>query len=73
MHKEHHQGHSLPIVQIIPDLKRTLAEHTSAVLIAEPGAGKTTVVPLELYKEPWLGNKKIIMLEPGGLLQEMRQ
>ncbi|SDW12714.1 ATP-dependent helicase HrpB [Paenibacillus sp. PDC88] len=67
MHKEHHQGHPLPIVQIIPDLKRTLAEHTSAVLIAEPGAGKTTVVPLELYKEPWLGNKKIIMLEPRRL------
>lgn len=67
MHNEHQQGSPLPIVQIIPELKRTMSEHTAAVLIAEPGAGKTTVVPLELYREPWLGKKKIIMLEPRRL------
>lgn len=67
MHKEHREEHPLAIVQIIPELKRKLTDHTSAVLIAEPGAGKTTVVPLELYKEPWLSNKKIIMLEPRRL------
>lgn len=37
------------------------------MLIAEPGAGKTTQVPLALLNEAWLGGKKIIMLEPRRL------
>ena len=34
------------------------------MLVAPPGAGKTTRVPLALLDEPWLGTRKIIMLEP---------
>ncbi|AJS59059.1 ATP-dependent helicase HrpB [Paenibacillus sp. IHBB 10380] len=57
----------LPITQIVPQLKKILTNQSSAVLIAEPGAGKTTQVPLALLEEPWLEGKKIIMLEPRRL------
>jgi ATP-dependent helicase HrpB len=58
---------SLPIEAIIPDLKAALAKQTCAVLVAAPGAGKTTRVPLALLDEPWLKGAKIIMLEPRRL------
>ena len=38
--------------------------NNAAVLVAPPGAGKTTRVPLALLDAPWLKGKKIIMLEP---------
>jgi len=57
----------LPIQEALPRLKATLAERTAAVLVAPPGAGKTTVVPLELLGEPWVGAGKIIVLEPRRL------
>ena len=34
------------------------------MLVAPPGAGKTTRVPLALLDAPWAKNKKIIVLEP---------
>ena len=40
------------------------ASNNAAVLVAPPGAGKTTRVPLALLDAPWLRGKKIIMLEP---------
>ena len=55
---------SLPIDELLPQLIATLAEHSSVVVQAPPGAGKTTRVPLALLDAAWLGNKKIIMLEP---------
>jgi ATP-dependent helicase HrpB len=55
---------SLPIDSALPPLRAALAEHGRAVLQAPPGAGKTTRVPLALLGEPWLGDGKIIMLEP---------
>ncbi|HPF45780.1 MAG: ATP-dependent helicase HrpB [Alphaproteobacteria bacterium] len=58
---------NLPIYEIIPSLKKTCLANNRLVLQAPPGAGKTTVVPLELLDESWLGNKKIIMLEPRRL------
>ncbi|WP_284639234.1 ATP-dependent helicase HrpB [Paenibacillus silviterrae] len=58
---------SLPIDEVLPQVKEALLNHTSAVLIAEPGAGKTTQVPLSLLEEPWLRGKRIIMLEPRRL------
>lgn len=58
---------NLPIYEIIPSLKQACQENNRLVLQAPPGAGKTTVVPLELLNESWLGNKKIIMLEPRRL------
>ena len=55
---------SLPIDELLPELLATLSKHASVVIQAPPGAGKTTRVPLALLDAPWLGNKKIIMLEP---------
>ncbi len=55
---------TLPIHDVIPEIKKSLWENSRLVLQAPPGAGKTTCVPLELLNEKWLGNKKIIMLEP---------
>ncbi|MFB5265214.1 ATP-dependent helicase HrpB [Paenibacillus enshidis] len=57
----------LPIYHILPEIKDTLRKRPSAVLVAEPGAGKTTVVPLALLEETWLDGRKIIMLEPRRL------
>jgi ATP-dependent helicase HrpB len=54
----------LPIDAVLDQLARTLADNNAAVLVAPPGAGKTTRVPLALLDAPWLKNKKIIMLEP---------
>src|SRR6266403_435811 len=54
----------LPIDAVLEELARTLAANNAAVLVAPPGAGKTTRVPLALLDEPWMGNKKIIVLEP---------
>lgn len=53
----------LPVTAVAPILRRALSQG-HAVLGAEPGSGKTTVVPLLLLDEPWLGNRKIVMLEP---------
>lgn len=54
----------LPIDVVLDELDRTLAANNTAVLVAPPGAGKTTRVPLALLDAPWLKGKKIIMLEP---------
>jgi ATP-dependent helicase HrpB len=54
----------LPIDAVLDELARTLAGHNAAVLVAPPGAGKTTRVPLALLDEPWARAKKIIVLEP---------
>jgi ATP-dependent helicase HrpB len=54
----------LPIDAVLDDLAQTLASHNAAVLVAPPGAGKTTRVPLALLDEPWASGKKIIVLEP---------
>jgi ATP-dependent helicase HrpB len=54
----------LPIDAVLDELACTLANHNAAVLVAPPGAGKTTRVPLALLDAPWATNKKIIVLEP---------
>jgi ATP-dependent helicase HrpB len=56
-----------PILEIIPELRKKLSTKPVVILQAPPGAGKSTVLPLELLNEPWLANKKIIMLEPRRL------
>jgi ATP-dependent helicase HrpB len=58
---------SLPIDELLPQLVATLTKQPSVVVQAPPGAGKTTRVPLALLQCTWLGNKKIIMLEPRRL------
>ncbi|MFX5952691.1 hypothetical protein ABTE58_18615, partial [Acinetobacter baumannii] len=54
----------LPIDAVLDDLSRTLEAYNAAVLVAPPGAGKTTRVPLALLDAPWAAGKKIIVLEP---------
>jgi ATP-dependent helicase HrpB len=54
----------LPIDAVLADLRAALAAGASAVLVAPPGAGKTTRVPLALMDEGWLGGRKILVLEP---------
>jgi ATP-dependent helicase HrpB len=54
----------LPIDAVLDELRATLAVRNSAVLVAPPGAGKTTRVPLALMDEGWLQGRKILVLEP---------
>ena len=56
-----------PVDLIIPQLSDALATGPAALLVAEPGAGKTTRVPLKLIDAPWLKGQKIVMLEPRRL------
>ena len=58
---------ALPVDEALPRLKAALVERTAVVLVAPPGAGKTTRVPLALLDAPWLGGRKIVMLEPRRL------
>ena len=58
---------ALPIDDVLPDLTASLSERAAAVLVAPPGAGKTTRVPLVLAREPWIKNRKILVLEPRRL------
>lgn len=58
---------SLPIDDALPELRAALRAGTNAVLVAPPGAGKTTRVPLALVGEPWVAGRKILVLEPRRL------
>ncbi len=60
-----------PIHTVLPTLKTSLDKHQSVILTADPGSGKTTIVPLALLGSPWLGKKKIIILEPRRLAARM--
>ena len=57
----------LPIHEVLPPLKQALLATNAVVLVAPPGAGKTTVVPLALMDEPWTVGGKLIVLEPRRL------
>lgn len=57
----------LPIHAVLEPLKAALATGNTAVLAAPPGAGKTTVVPLALLDQPWLGDGRVLVLEPRRL------
>jgi ATP-dependent helicase HrpB len=54
----------LPIDSVLDDVRAALRGKGMAVLVAPPGAGKTTRVPLALLDEPWRGKNKILVLEP---------
>ena len=58
---------SLPVDEALPRLKEALEGRNAAVLVAPPGAGKTTRVPLALLDAPWLKGRKIVMQEPRRL------
>src|SRR5438128_5828290 len=57
----------LPIDPALPELTAALRAQSAAVLVAPPGAGKTTRVPLVVAAEPWAAGQKLIMLEPRRL------
>ncbi len=57
----------LPIVAVLDRLVEVLQTQNSAVLVAPPGAGKTTSVPLALLDQSWAEGKKILMLAPRRL------
>ena len=56
----------LPVTDVLPDLRAALAARGLAVLQAPPGAGKTTLVPLDLLAHG-LFPGRILMLEPRRL------
>jgi len=55
---------ALPIDAVLEPLRRALETSVRVVLLAPPGAGKTTRAPLALLDSAWLAGKKILMLEP---------
>lgn len=57
----------LPIHAVLEPLKAALSATNAVVLAAPPGAGKTTVVPLALLDQAWLGDQKVLVLEPRRL------
>jgi ATP-dependent helicase HrpB len=57
----------LPVLEILPSLRDVLETHRLVILTAPPGAGKSTLVPLELLRELWLKNSGIVMLQPRRL------
>jgi len=57
----------LPVTDVLPALAAALESGRRAVLVAPPGAGKTTLVPLALLAADWLGGRRIVLLEPRRL------
>lgn len=57
----------MPVTAALPDLLAALARGPNAVLVAPPGAGKTTLVPPALLDASWRGDGTILMLEPRRL------
>lgn len=57
----------LPVTACLPDLEAALLRHPVVLLSAPTGSGKTTVVPGALLGASWLGDRKIVMLEPRRL------
>ncbi len=57
----------LPVTDALPALAEHLGAARNAVLVAPPGAGKTTLVPLALLEAPWRDGGKILVLEPRRL------
>ncbi|EUK18314.1 ATP-dependent helicase HrpB [Commensalibacter papalotli (ex Servin-Garciduenas et al. 2014)] len=55
---------SLPIQSTLPKLYDYLNQHPNVILVAPPGTGKTSLVPLSLQDAQWVQSKKLIMLEP---------
>lgn len=56
-----------PIDPLLPRVVKLLTQHPAVVLHADPGAGKTTRVPLALLEAPEVSSQKIVMLEPRRL------
>ena len=57
----------LPVREVMDEILQHLNRQSNLVLIAPPGAGKTTLVPLKLFDADWRGDGRIIVLEPRRL------
>jgi ATP-dependent helicase HrpB len=57
----------LPIQEVLPVIRSELARSSRVVVQAPAGAGKSTLVPLALLDEPWMREKRLLMLEPRRL------
>lgn len=62
-----HSFPDLPVSTVLPALGEALSDGNKVVLVAPPGAGKTTLVPLLMLKSAWLGSGRILLLEPRRL------
>ena len=60
----------LPVEETLPALLDALSRGSNAILVAPPGAGKTTMVPLALLGADWTRGQRIVMLEPRRLAAE---
>jgi ATP-dependent helicase HrpB len=58
---------SLPIDAVLPELTAALRSGRNAVVVAPPGAGKTTRLPLALLDEPWTNGRRLVVVEPRRL------
>lgn len=58
---------SLPIDEVLPKILKTLESRAHIVIVAPPGAGKTTRAPLALLDATWSKDRKLILLEPRRL------
>jgi ATP-dependent helicase HrpB len=57
----------LPVLDVLPELIAALDEGSNAVLVAPPGAGKTTAVAPALLDRPWAADQRILLLSPRRL------
>ena len=58
---------ALPIDEVLPQIAAALDQHRNLTLVAPPGAGKTTRVPLAVLDAAWREGRKIVLLEPRRL------
>ncbi len=58
---------ALPIDAVLPQIQAALAQAPNLVIVAPPGAGKTTRAPLALLDAAWTTGRKLILLEPRRL------
>ena len=54
----------LPVEEVVNDVCAALQRRRAAVVVAPPGAGKTTIIPLRLLEQQWIGTQRIVVLEP---------
>src|SRR5579872_3323069 len=61
----------LPIDPLLPEILQALEKHNAAVVVAEPGAGKTTRVPPSLLSSNFAKGKEIWVLQPRRLAAKL--
>ena len=62
-----HDLPGLPVRDVLDDVTAALADRGAAVLVAPPGTGKTTLVPLALAAAAEPGSGRVLVAEPRRL------